>query len=73
MQTEKSERSKFGIAENWAPGFVDYLFIAMMQSATFGPTDSPVLAVWAKIVTMCQVLISLMIVVLLISHAVGAI
>ena len=73
MQVEKSERASFGIGDHWAPDFVDYLFIAMMQSATFGPTDAPVLARWAKALTMAQVLISLTIVVLLISHAVGAI
>ncbi len=73
MQVEKSERSRHGITDEWRPRFVDYLFIAMMQSATFGPTDSPVLARWAKVVTMVQVMISLIIVVLLISHAVGAI
>ncbi|MDQ2659249.1 MAG: hypothetical protein M3Y03_02395 [Verrucomicrobiota bacterium] len=73
MQTEKSERNRFGITEAWRPRFVDYLFIAMMQSSTFGPTDAPVLARWAKVITMIQVFISLVIVVLLISHAVGAI
>lgn len=72
MQIEKSERSTFGVEGNWAPDFIDYLFIAMMQSATFGPTDAPILARWAKAMTMLQVLISLTIVVLLISHAVGA-
>ncbi len=72
MQTEKAERSRFGISEEWRPRFVDYLFIAMMQSATFGPTDAPVLARWAKALTMLQVAISLVLVVLLISHAVGA-
>ena len=72
MQTEKAERNRFGITEQWRPRFVDYLFIAMMQSATFGPTDAPVLARWAKAMTMLQVAISLVLVVLLISHAVGA-
>jgi hypothetical protein len=73
MQVEKSERSAFGIGDDWQPDFIDYLFIAMMQSSTFGPTDAPVLARWAKALTMAQVLISLTVVVLLISHAVGAI
>ncbi|MEO6872436.1 MAG: hypothetical protein ABI233_09495 [Chthoniobacterales bacterium] len=73
MQVEKSERASFGISDHWGPDFIDYLFIAMMQSSTFGPTDAPVLARWAKALTMVQVLISLTIVVLLISHAVGAI
>lgn len=72
MQIEKSERSSFEVTEKWEPRFVDYLFVAMMQSSTFGPTDAPILARWAKALTMVQVLISLVIVVLLISHAVGA-
>lgn len=72
MQIEKSERSRYGITDGWRPRFVDYLFVAMMQSSTFGPTDAPVLARWAKAMTMLQVAISLVLVVLLISHAVGA-
>jgi hypothetical protein len=70
MQIEKIERGGFG-AERWRPGFVDYLFIAFTQSSTFGPTDAPLLARWAKILTMIQALISLTIVILLISRAVG--
>lgn len=70
MQIEKVERGRFGV-ERWRPGFVDYLFIAFTQSSTFGPTDAPLLARWAKVLTMCQIFISLSIVVLLISRAVG--
>jgi len=70
MQIEKVERGRFG-CERWRPGFVDYLFIAFTQSSTFGPTDAPVLARWAKALIMCQIFISLSIVVLLISRAVG--
>jgi hypothetical protein len=50
---------------------VDYLFIAFTISSTFGPTDVPVLTHWAKLITMTQILISLTIMVLLISRAVG--
>jgi hypothetical protein len=70
MQIEKSERGRFE-CEGWRPSFVDYLFIAFTQSSTFGPTDAPLLARWAKIFTMIQIAISLCIVVLLISRAVG--
>jgi len=70
MQIEKIERGRFG-CERWHPGFVDYLFIALTQSSTFGPTDAPVLARWAKVLIICQIFISLSIVVLLISRAVG--
>lgn len=72
MQIEKTERSRHGVTDAWRPGFVDYLFVALTQSSTFGPTDAPILARWAKVFTMVQVAISLIIVVLLISHAVGA-
>jgi len=70
MQIEKVERERFRV-EHWRPGFVDYLFLAFTQSSTFGPTDAPLLARWAKLLTMLQIFISLSIVLLLISRAVG--
>jgi hypothetical protein len=70
MQVEASERDRYRIGM-WRPRFVDYLFVAFTQSSTFGPTDAPLLARWAKVLTMIQILISLCIVVLLISRAVG--
>jgi hypothetical protein len=70
MQVEKSEQDRFGIT-GWRPGFVDYLFIAFTTSSTFGPTDAPILKRWAKSLAMLQAFISLTIVVLLISRAVG--
>jgi hypothetical protein len=70
MQIEKMERKTFGV-DKWRPAFTDYLFIAFTTSSTFGPTDAPVLNHWAKLLTMTQILISLTIMVLLISRAVG--
>jgi uncharacterized membrane protein len=70
MQIEKQERTRFE-CEGWRPGFVDYLFIAFTQSSTFGPTDAPLLTPWVKLTTMTQIAISLSIVVVLISRAVG--
>lgn len=70
MQIPQDERGQFECTR-WRPRFVDYLFVAFTQSSTFGPTDSPLLARWAKILAMVQILISLTIVVLLISQAVG--
>ncbi|HUO43607.1 MAG TPA: hypothetical protein VMT94_01695 [Burkholderiales bacterium] len=55
----------------WAPQFIDYLFIAFNTSTAFSPTDTPVLSRWAKILTMIQALISLVIVALLVSRAIG--
>jgi hypothetical protein len=70
MQIPHDERAQFECVR-WRPHFIDYLFVAFTQSSTFGPTDSPLLARWAKVFAMTQILISLTIVVLLISRAVG--
>ena len=70
MQIPHDERAQFECVR-WRPHFIDYLFIAFTQSSTFGPTDAPLLARWAKVLAMTQISISLTIVVLLISRAVG--
>src|SRR6058998_1079 len=70
MQIPHDERGQFECAR-WRPHFIDYLFVAFTQSSTFGPTDAPLLARWAKVLAMVQVFISLSIIVLLISRAVG--
>src|SRR5246500_3291413 len=70
MQVPHDERAQFACA-HWHPLFIDYLFVAFTQSSTFGPTDAPLLARWAKVLAMIQIFISLSIVVLLISRAVG--
>jgi hypothetical protein len=70
MQVPHDERAQFACT-GWRPRFVDYLFVAFTQSSTFGPTDAPLLARWAKVLSMIQIFISLSIVILLISRAVG--
>jgi hypothetical protein len=70
MQIPHDERAQFACAR-WRARFVDYLFVAFTQSSTFGPTDAPLLARWAKVLAMIQILISLTIVILLIARAVG--
>jgi hypothetical protein len=70
MQIPHDERAQFECMR-WRPRFVDYLFVAFTQSSTFGPTDAPLLARWAKALAMVQIIISLTIVVLLVSQAVG--
>jgi hypothetical protein len=70
MQIPKEERGQFE-CPRWRPKCLDYLFVAFSQSSTFGPTDAPLLARWAKVLAMIQVFISLSIVILLISRAVG--
>ena len=70
MQIPHDERAQFECLR-WRPLFIDYLFVAFTQSSTFGPTDAPLLARWAKVFSITQISISLTIVVLLISRAVG--
>src|SRR5881409_1535505 len=70
MQIPHDERGQFECVR-WRPRFIDYLFVAFTQSSTFGPTDAPLLARWAKVLAMIQIVISLTILILLISRAVG--
>ena len=59
--------------KDWTPRFVDYLFIAFNNSTAFSPTDTPILSRWAKVLTMLQSVISLLVVAVLASRAVGLI
>ena len=59
------------VPARWSPAFVDYLFLAFNTSTAFSPTDTAVLARWAKLVMIAQSLISLSIVALLAARAVN--
>lgn len=56
---------------SWSPNFLDYLFLAFNTSTAFSPTDTAVLARWAKVMTMLQSLISLAVIALLAARAVN--
>ena len=60
-----------GKPEEWAPNFLDYLFLAFNTSTAFSPTDVPVLTRWAKVLMMLQSLISLTVLALLAARAVN--
>ena len=70
LQIESGERKAMG-AGNWTPGFVDYLFVAFNTSTAFSPTDTLVLARWAKLLMMAQALISLLVLVLLVARGIN--
>ena len=70
LQIESGER-KLMDAEHWSPSYVDYLFIAFNTSTAFSPTDTLVLARWAKLLTMAQAMISLLILVLLVARGIN--
>jgi len=57
--------------QDWSPNFIDYLFLAFNTSTAFSPTDTLVLARWAKILMMLQSLLSLLIIALLAARAVN--
>lgn len=57
--------------ETWSPNFFDYLFVAFNTSTAFSPTDTPVLARWAKVLAMLQSVISLTVLALLAARAVN--
>ncbi|HTV64249.1 MAG TPA: hypothetical protein VMD98_01530 [Bryocella sp.] len=56
---------------SWSPNFLDYLFLAFNTSTAFSPTDTAVLARWAKVMTMLQSIISLAIIALLAARAIN--
>lgn len=57
--------------EGWTPGFVDYLFLSFHTSSTVGPTDTLVLSRAAKLAMICQVTVSLIVLVVLAARAIG--
>ena len=57
--------------ETWSPRFIDYVFLAFNTSTAFSPTDTAVLSRWAKVLCMMQASISLLVVAILASRAVG--
>jgi hypothetical protein len=57
--------------KSWSPVFLDYFFLAFNTSTAFSPTDTAVLARWAKVMMMLQSLISLSIIALLAARAVN--
>jgi hypothetical protein len=53
-------------ATGWSAGFLDHLFLAFNTSTAFSPTDTAVLSHRAKVLTMVQSLLSLVIVLVLV-------
>lgn len=62
-----------GDPTNWAPGFVDYLFLAFCTSTALSPADTVPLTRRAKGLMMFQAVISLLILVLLVARSVNII
>ena len=71
QMTINPEQSMLRVDPDWAPGFIDYLFLAFNTSTAFSPTDVPVLSRWAKVLMMVQSTISFTTVALLAARAVN--
>jgi uncharacterized membrane protein len=56
-------------SSGWSPDFADYLFLAFNQSTAFGPTDTSVISKRAKILSMVQALLSLVIIAVVVARA----
>jgi hypothetical protein len=70
MTIDKKLRQALG-EENWAPEFIDYLFLAFNTSTAFSPTDVPVLSRWAKVLMIIQSTLSLTTLALIAARAVN--
>jgi hypothetical protein len=56
---------------SWVPGLIDYLYLSFTNSTAFSPTDTMPLTQTAKLLMTAQALTSLLIILLVISRAVG--
>lgn len=70
MMMSEEQRARLCGTE-WRPMFFDYLFVAFNTSTAFSPTDTAVIAAWAKALTMVQTLISLSLLVVVAARAVN--
>lgn len=65
------QREETGVTTSWAPGFIDYLFLAFNTSTAFSPTDTLVLSRRAKVLMMSQSLISLVVIAVIAARAIN--
>jgi uncharacterized membrane protein len=56
-------------SSTWSPNFVDFLFLAFTMNLTFGPTDTAVLSRRAKVLTMLQSFLSVLIIAVVVARA----
>jgi len=59
------------LGATWAPGFVDFLFVAFNASAAFSPTDTMFLSARAKLLMMAQSLTSIVLMAVVAARAIN--
>jgi uncharacterized membrane protein len=60
-----------GNPTGWAPGFIDYLFVAFCSATALSPADTMPLTQRAKLMTMAEAVLSLLIIVLLVARSIN--
>ena len=55
----------------WGPAFADYLYLSLTNSMAFSPADTMPLSRWAKVLMGLEAMVSLLIIALVASRAVG--
>jgi hypothetical protein len=56
---------------HWEPTFPDYLYVSFTNATSFSPTDTMPMSRWAKMAMLAQSSVSLIVVALVVSRAVG--
>jgi uncharacterized membrane protein len=59
------------VAPGWYPKFVDYLAFSFATATAFSPTDVSAVKPWAKLMIVCEALLSLALAALVIARAVN--
>jgi hypothetical protein len=59
------------VGANWYPKFIDYLHLSFTTAMAFSPTDVSAIRPWAKLLTMAEDVISLLIALLVVARAVN--
>ena len=57
--------------EGWTPQFIDYFSLSFSTATAFSPTDVSAIKPWAKILTIVEEAISLVVALLVIARAVN--
>jgi hypothetical protein len=71
MFMQMTDDGKQLVPPDWKPGLTDYLYLSFTNSTAFSPTDTMPLTATAKWLMSAQAMVSLVIVILVISRAVG--
>jgi uncharacterized membrane protein len=59
------------VGANWYPTFIDYLHLSFTTAMAFSPTDVSAIRPWAKLLTMAEDVISLLVALLVVARAVN--